>query len=60
MSIHGSNMEIAENRKLNVSKHLYEWSLGKFKVMLIYQTNGYTLVRIKEKNFIDKFKSTLN
>ena len=28
--------------------------------MPIYQTNDYTLLQIKEKNFLDKFKSMLN
>ena len=29
---------------------------GKFKIIPIYQTNNYTLLQIKENNFIDKFK----
>ena len=28
--------------------------------MPIYQTNDYTLLQIKEKKFIDKFKPKLN
>ena len=28
--------------------------------MPIYQTNDYTLLQIKEKKFIDKFKPNLN
>ena len=44
-----SNIKITENKILDVSKHLYECSLGKFKIMLIYQTNGNTLLQIKEK-----------
>ena len=39
---------------------LYQWSQGKFKIMPIYQTNNYTLLWIKEKNFMDKFKPKLN
>ena len=39
---------------------LYQCSRGKFKIMPIYQTNNYTLLQIKEKNFIDKFKPKLN
>ena len=49
ISLHRSNIKIPENRKLNVSKHLYECSQGKFKVMPIYLTNNYTLLQIKEK-----------
>ena len=55
-----SNMKIEENRKLDVSKQLYQCSQIKFKIMPIYQTNVYTLLQIKEKNFIDKFKPNLN
>ena len=39
ISLHKSNIKIPETRKLNVSKHLYECSQGKFKTMPIYQTN---------------------
>ena len=28
--------------------------------MPIYQTNDYTLLQIKENNFVDKFKPKLN
>ena len=44
-----SNIKIQENRELNVTKHLYECSQDKFKVMPIYQINDYTLLQIKEK-----------
>ena len=59
-SLHRSNIKITENRKLNVSKHLYECSQGEFKIMPVYQTNEYLLLQIKEKKFIDKFKPKLN
>ena len=59
ISLHKSNIKITENRKLNVSKHLYECSQGQFKIMPIYQTNDYTLLQIKEKN-IDRFKPKFN
>ena len=36
ISLHKSNIKIKENRKLNVSKHLYECSRGEFKIMPIY------------------------
>ena len=49
ISLHKSNCKITKNRKLNVSKHLYECSQDKFEVMNIYQTNDYTLLQIKEK-----------
>ena len=56
ISLYKSNFKIEENRKLNVSKHLYQCSRGKFNIMPIYQNNDYTLLQIKERNFIDKFK----
>ena len=59
-SLHGSNIKKEANRKLNVSKHLYQCNQGKFKIMPLYQNNDYTLLQIKEKNFIDKFKPNLN
>ena len=58
-SVH-SNIKREENRKLNASKHLYQCSRGQFVIIPIYQTNDYTLLQIKEKNFIDKFKPKLN
>ena len=58
-SLHRSNVKITEKRKLNLSKHLYECSQGFFKIMPIYQTNDYTILQIKEKKFIDKFKPKL-
>ena len=60
ISLHKSNIKITENRKLNVSKHLYECSQGEFKIMPIYQTNHNMLFQIKEKKFIDEFKPKLN
>ena len=38
-SLHKSNIKIEENRKLNVSKQLYQCSRGKFNIMAIYQNN---------------------
>ena len=32
----------------------------KFKIMLIYQTNDYSLLQITEKKFLDKSKPMLN
>ena len=49
MSLHKSNIKIRENRKLNISKHLYECCKGKFQVLPINQTNNYTLLPIKKK-----------
>ena len=51
---------LSENRKFHVSKYLYEYSIGIFKIMPIDQTDEYSLLKIKEKNFMDKFKPTLN
>ena len=59
-SLQRSNIKMKENRKLNVSKHQYQCSRGKFKIMPIDQTTDYTLLQIKENNFIDKFKPKLN
>ena len=59
-SLHKSNIKLEENRKLNVSKHWYQCSRGNFYIMPIYQSNDYTLLQIKERNFIDKFKPKLN
>ena len=53
------NIEITENRKLNVSKELYECSQGKFNIMPIYQTNYYMVFQIKGK-IIDKCEPKLN
>ena len=60
ISLRKSNIKIPENRKLNVSKQLYECNLGKFKTMPIYQTKDYTLLQIKEKDIVDKIKLMLN
>ena len=49
ISFHKSNIKVPENRKINPSKHLYEYSNGLFKTMQIYQTDDYTLFRLKEK-----------
>ena len=38
ISLHKSNIKIPENRKLNVSKQLYECSHGEFKTLHLYQT----------------------
>ena len=59
-SLHKSNIKKDENRKLNVSKYLYLCSSGKFNTKPIYQNNDYTLLQIKERNFMDKFKPKLN
>ena len=59
-SLHKRNIKIEENRKLNVSKYLSQCNRGKFYIMPIYQNNDYTLLQIKERNFIDKFKPKLN
>ena len=59
-SLHRSYIKIEENRKLDVLKHLYQTSQGKFEIMPIYQTNDYKLLQIKEKKFIVKFKPKLN
>ena len=60
ISLHRSNIKIAEKRKLNVSKHLYGSSLGEFEIMPKYQTKDYMLLQIKKKKFIDRFKPKLN
>ena len=47
-------------KKVCVSKHLYECSYRIFKIMPIYCTDDHSVLQIKEKIFIDKFKPTLN
>ena len=42
-SLHKSNIKIEGNKKLNVLKHLYQCSWGKFEIMRIYQNNDYML-----------------
>ena len=42
--LHRGNIKIEENRKLNVSKHQYQCSQSKFKIMPLHQTNDYTLL----------------
>ena len=60
MSFYKSNIKIADNRKLNVSKHQYVYSQCEFKIMPLYQTNDYSLLHVKEKKLIDKSKSKLD
>ena len=48
ISVH-SNIELPENRKLDISIQLYECSNEVFKTMSIYQTDDYTLLQIREK-----------
>ena len=60
ISLDKCSIELPENRKLNVSKDLYEWSKGSFKTMPIHQTTYYTLLQIKEKDFKGKCKPTSN
>ena len=50
-SLHKSNIKREENRNLNVSKHRYQCSRGKFKIMPIYQINDYTLLQNKGNKF---------
>ena len=47
-------------RKLFVSKHIFECCHGLFKTMPIFQTDNYHVQQIKEKDFIEKYKLTLN
>ena len=56
-SLHRSDIKIEENRKLNVSKHLYQCNRGKFRIMPLCQTNDYTLFQITEKYFNDKMET---
>ena len=56
ISLHKSNIKLPENRKLYVLKHLYKCISGLFRRMPIYHTVNYTLLKIKGKNLIEKFK----
>ncbi len=47
--LHKSNIKIEINRKLFVSKHIFECSHGLFKTMPIFQTDNYNLLQMKEK-----------
>ena len=47
--LYKSNIKLPENRKLQVSKPLYECSNGHFKIMPVYQTDDCSLLQIKEK-----------
>ena len=47
--LHKSNIKLPENKKLYVSKKLYECSNELFKIMPIYQTDDNTLLQIKKK-----------
>ena len=58
--LHKSNIKIEINRKLFVSKHSFECCYGLFKTMPIFQTDNYNLLQIKEKDFVEKYKPTLN
>ena len=58
ISLHKSNSKIEENRKLNVSKHLYQGSRRRFKIMPIFYTNDYTLLQINKNNFIDNLNQS--
>ena len=60
ISLHKSNIKIEINRKSFVSKHIFECSHGLSKIMPIFQTDSYSLPQIKEKDFIEKYKPTLN
>ena len=60
ISLHKSNIKIEINWKLFVSKYIFEYSHGLFKTMPIFQTGNYNLIQIKEKDFIEKYKPTIN
>ena len=46
-------IKLPENWK-NVSNYHFKCSNGMFKIMLIYQTDDYTLLQIKRKNTSEK------
>ena len=58
--LHKSDIKIEINRKLFVSKHIFECSHGLFKTILIFQTDNYNLLQINEKDFIEKYKPAVN
>lgn len=60
VALHKSNIKIADNRYLNVSKHIATCGNAKFKVMPILQTTNYTSLYIIEGNLISKYKPSLN
>ena len=60
ISLHKRNIKIEINRKLFVSKYMFECSHGLFKTIPIFQTDNYNLLQINEKDSIEKYKPTLN
>ena len=54
ISLHKSNIKLPENKKLNVSKHLYECSNSAFKTIPMYPTDDYTYLQIKGKKLHSK------
>ena len=56
--LYKSNHKLLEDRKIHVSKHLYDCCQGDFNIMPIYQINNFYLLQIKEKK--GYLKQTLN
>ena len=50
VSLHENNIRLQESRKLYISKNLYDYSNGYFKILPIYQISDYSLLQTKEKN----------
>ena len=58
-ALHKNHIKSDKNRKLFVSKHIFE--CGKeFKIIPIYQNHNYQTLLIKEKDFISKYMPKLN
>ena len=58
-NLHRSNINIAANRNLPVSKHLHTCGES-FLVMPIYQCNDYGLLQLQEEKFIREYHPELN
>ena len=59
-SLHRSNIKIAANRTLHVSKHIFQCSNGAFRIAPIFQCDDYTNLEMKEQYFIKKYNPALN
>ena len=57
--IHKKNLNKKKSQKKNISNKQVH-TTSKKSQKKIYQTNKYTLLQIKENDFIDKFKPKLN
>ena len=58
-ALHKNHIKSETNRKLFVSKHIFECG-KKFEIIPIYQNHDYNLLLLKERDFISKYTPSLN